>query len=242
MEKNITRAGKIVFGRKDFINFRDLYITIRGQVKDKDLQELLLIELQGYLIAHRKEIRNLEQSNTEWLPSSCTKYTAYMNSLHIQLQDSQSKVIFENNFFPVEIYYGMGDLVDYIKNSLPSLYIYKIINRFMLSELSTDIKTLLNRPVVKTNLHFISDTEAVFVYCNIIQPQLIGNSYVRCLRVIQFPAPKSHYIFDTVYYVPVELNSLQILAIELVNKFGELARLSNSIKPTTLVLHFKKIL
>jgi hypothetical protein len=32
-----------------------LYNTIRGQVKDKDLQELLLIELQGYLIPHQKD-------------------------------------------------------------------------------------------------------------------------------------------------------------------------------------------
>jgi hypothetical protein len=75
-----------------------------------------------------------------------------------------------------------------------------------------------------------------------VQPQLIGNWYVRCLRVIQFPALKSHHIFHAVYYVPVELNSFQIIAIELVNKFGDLARISNSIKPTTLILHFKKII
>jgi hypothetical protein len=65
----ITRAGKIVFQRKDFTDFMDLYNTIRGLVKDKDLQELLLIELQGYLISHQKEIKSLEQNNTAWNPS-----------------------------------------------------------------------------------------------------------------------------------------------------------------------------
>jgi hypothetical protein len=80
------------------------------------------------------------------------------------------------------------------------------------------------------------------VYCNIIKPQLIGKSYVRCLRIVQFPAQESQHIFDTIYYVPVELNTFQTLSIELVNKFGELARISSSIKITTLVLHFKKIL
>jgi hypothetical protein len=36
------------------------------QIEDAvQLHELLLTELQGYLIAHQKEIRDLEQSNTE---------------------------------------------------------------------------------------------------------------------------------------------------------------------------------
>jgi hypothetical protein len=47
--------------------------------------------------------------------------------------------------------------------------------------------------------------------------------------------------YSILYYVPVELNSFQTLAIELVNKLGELAGIG-SIKTTTLVLHFKKIL
>jgi hypothetical protein len=113
----------------------------------------------------------------------------------------------------------------------------------MLKQVSTDIKILLSRTrqIGKTIPQLIPDTEAIFVYCNIIKPQLVGNSYVRCLRIVQFPAHENHHIFDTVYYVPVELNSFQTVAIELVNKFGELARIISSIKPTTLVLHFKKI-
>jgi hypothetical protein len=95
---------------------------------------------------------------------------------------------------------------------------------------------------VTRDLQFPYNTESIFIYCNLIQPQLVGNSYVRCLRVIQFPKPNNHHIFDTVYYVPVELNSFQTVAIELVTKLGDLARISSSVKPTTVVLHFKKVL
>jgi hypothetical protein len=85
----------------------------------------------------------------------------------------------------------------------------------------------------------VYNTEAVFAYCNLIQPQLVGNSYVRCLRVIQFPTPKNHHIFDTVYYVPVELYSFQTVAIELVSELGDLDHIGNSVNPTTVVLHLK---
>jgi hypothetical protein len=245
LNKNIiiTRAGKIVFNRKDFVSFADLYNTIKGQVKDRDLQELLLTELQGYLLVHKNEITNLERSNTEWHPSSPHEHTSNTNSVLITVLGSKKEVVFESKIsFPTKVYYGVGELVDYIRNSLPNLNIYKLVNNFMLGVVGTDIKTILVRPIGRTNLQFEYDTEAVFVYCNIIQPQLVGDSYVRCLRVIQFPSVKSHHIFDTIYYVPVELNSFQTLAIEMTNKFGELARISNSIKPTTLILHFKKIL
>jgi hypothetical protein len=94
---------------------------------------------------------------------------------------------------------------------------------------------------VTRDFQFSYNTESVFVYCNLIQPQLVGSSYVRCLRVIQFPKPNNHHIFDKAYYVPVELNSFQTVAIELVTKLGDLARISNSVKPTTVVLHFKKV-
>jgi hypothetical protein len=82
----------------------------------------------------------------------------------------------------------------------------------------------------------------MFVYCNLIEPQLVGNSYVRCLRIIRFPRLDGHHVFNNVYYVPVELNSFQTVAIELVNKLGDLASIPDSVNPTILVLHFKKVL
>jgi hypothetical protein len=67
-----------------------------------------------------------------------------------------SEIIFESQiFFPTKVCYGMGELVDYIKNSLPYLDVYKIVNSFVLNEVSTDIKTLLVRPIGKTNLQFL---------------------------------------------------------------------------------------
>jgi hypothetical protein len=101
-DKNIisTRAGKIVFQRKDFTDFMDLYNTIRGLVKDKDLQELLLIDLQGYLISHQKEIRNLEQSNTTWHPSISSTVRPKNSNSVISLETPKSEVVFESNFFP----------------------------------------------------------------------------------------------------------------------------------------------
>ena len=54
-----------------------------------------------------------------------------------------------------------------------------------------------------------TDTEPVFVYTDIVEPQLIGDSYVKCLRVIQFPSVTGHHIFTNIYYVPVEKRRLK---------------------------------
>jgi hypothetical protein len=91
---------KSFFKRNDFTDFMDLYNTIRGQVKDKDLKELLLTELQGYLINHQKVIRNLEQSNTTWHSSiSSTVRPKNSSSVVISLEDPNFEVVIESNIF-----------------------------------------------------------------------------------------------------------------------------------------------
>jgi hypothetical protein len=164
LNKNIiiTRAGKIVFNRKYYISFPDLYNTIKRQVKDRDLQELLLTELQGYLLVHKNEIKNLEQSNTEWHPSSSITNTSNANTVHLHITDSKEEIIFDNTIsFPAKVYYGVGELVDYIRNSLLNLNIYKIVNNFMLHLVGIDIKTILVRPIGRTNLQFEYDRSGI---------------------------------------------------------------------------------
>lgn len=82
--------------------------------------------------------------------------------------------------------------------------------------------------------------ELVFVYCDIIKPQLIGDAYVKCLRIIQFPEKTAYHNFQTIYYLPVEKTEFQVISVEITTKTGELAKLTASKKPTMLVLHFKK--
>lgn len=84
------------------------------------------------------------------------------------------------------------------------------------------------------------EKELVFVYCDIIKPQLIGDAYVKCLRIIQFPQKAAYHSFQTNYYLPVERTEFQVISVEITTKTGKLANLTASKKPTMLVLHFKK--
>jgi hypothetical protein len=48
------------------------------------------------------------------------------------------------------------------------------------------------------------EEEPILLYCGLIKPQLVGDSYVQCLHIIQFPPIAGHQIFDNVFYIPVE--------------------------------------
>jgi len=76
------------------------------------------------------------------------------------------------------------------------------------------------------------------IYCNLISPQFIGGSTVRCMRT--FPTTSCrHYEFRNVQYVPVKQRQLQSIRIE----FHTLERLhipyEDSITPTKVVLNFR---
>jgi hypothetical protein len=80
------------------------------------------------------------------------------------------------------------------------------------------------------------------IYCNLITPQFVGDSTVRCMRTfIISPSDKPfHREFHKAHYVPVEQRRFQDIRIELLPSDGLHIPLEDSITPTRVVLHFGK--
>ena len=52
-------------------------------------------------------------------------------------------------------------------------------------------------------------SEPVYVYTDIIKPNLVGDSYVRLLTPLHFPSPTWHHRFDYPLYRPVEQSYIE---------------------------------
>ena len=71
------------------------------------------------------------------------------------------------------------------------------------------------------------------IYCDLIAPQLIGTTKLRCLR---------SYLFQNVYYVPLEKKTFRDIRIEILNQSGELIPFNDSAIPLKVVLHFRRVI
>ena len=82
--------------------------------------------------------------------------------------------------------------------------------------------------------------EPLYVYTNIIKPNLVGDSYVRLLTTLQFPSKTGYRRFDYPSYRHVEQSFIESIAIRLVTKTGQNIAFDNSAIPSLVILHFKK--
>ena len=83
-------------------------------------------------------------------------------------------------------------------------------------------------------------SEPVYVYTDIIKPNLVGDSYVRLLTPLHFPSPTWHHRFDYPLYRPVEQSYIESIGIRLVTKTGNDVAFEDSEIPCLAILHFKK--
>ena len=52
------------------------------------------------------------------------------------------------------------------------------------------------------------------IYCDLISPQFVGSSLVRCLRTYVYPSPERQWgRFENVYYVPAEKQKITNIGI-----------------------------
>jgi len=81
------------------------------------------------------------------------------------------------------------------------------------------------------------------VYCDLIAPQFIGTAMARYLRTFKIgPADyDSEYLFENVYYVPVEKRAFRDILIEILNLSGERIPFRDSQIPLKVVLHFRRV-
>ena len=82
------------------------------------------------------------------------------------------------------------------------------------------------------------DNLPIFVYCDLIEPQFVGDSYTRCLRVVRYQG--YHHVFQNVYYMCVEKTYFQTVAVEILTRLGDRVPFASVAQPSILVLHFRK--
>jgi hypothetical protein len=69
----------------------------------------------------------------------------------------------------------------------------------------------------------LSETQLqpIFLYCDLIGPQMVGDTLARCLRTALYPYTDGYNIFDKVYYGPGEKSEFQTVALEVLTKLGD---------------------
>ena len=86
----------------------------------------------------------------------------------------------------------------------------------------------------------ISSTN-VLIYCDLITPQFVVTENVRLLRTIICPTQLGNHQFQNVYYLHVEKKLFQDIRMELRVSDGGPAAFEDSVIPTNVVLHFRRI-
>jgi hypothetical protein len=83
--------------------------------------------------------------------------------------------------------------------------------------------------------------EHKLIYCDIISPQFIGGNLVRCIRSYIPSKINGQYMFDTVYYVPVERRYIRDIHLQIYNTKGEIQKFRDNENPVKMILHFKRV-
>jgi len=58
-------------------------------------------------------------------------------------------------------------------------------------------------------------TDNIFVYCDLVTPQLVGSEIKSVLRTIVTPSRTGHHTFPNIYYLPVKKRILTSVHIEM---------------------------
>lgn len=88
--------------------------------------------------------------------------------------------------------------------------------------------------------------DQMFVYCNIIEPQLIGHEYARVLRIIQSQTSENrmifgqacHQEFSLLHYVPILKKDFETISIDIRDCVGDLMPFQYG--TLTVKLHFRE--
>ena len=89
------------------------------------------------------------------------------------------------------------------------------------------------------NLYF-TQPEPVYVYKDIIKPNLVGDIYMQLLTTLHFPSDKGYRRFDYPLYKPVEQSFIKSISIRLVMRTRENVLFEVSDIPCLVILHLKR--
>jgi len=91
---------------------------------------------------------------------------------------------------------------------------------------------------VKDNSDFVH--LILFVYTDIIIPNLVGDSYVRLLTTLHIQSTTGYHRFNYPLYKSIEQSFIDSITIRLVTKKGEDVLFEDSDISSIVTLHFKK--
>jgi hypothetical protein len=238
----LTRVGRIVFPARTYNELTDLYSTIRDAVSNTEgKRDKILNELQYSMYKERTSLEFMKGSRAThpWIHNTQPVTTKNKNILSVTYRGVNNSVLKESIEFPVRLYYGIDDLVSEIRSRLPTVDHALQANTMMKNLYMSDVQGI-HLAVNKRTVDDIAETQPVFIYTDIIKPVLVGDTFVRRLRVIQFPNSTGHHIFQPTYYMPVEKTRIESISIALHSKNGNPVRFETSPIPTYAVLHFIK--
>jgi len=163
----------------------------------ESLNDLIAHLTRNFKSLNRKEqfITSFSELLNNFLPPH-ESTTGLLNMCHGQ----NSLHISENvvSHFPVKVYKSVEDLVETIMTP---------------ANCRSSRVTL----AAKDNFDFTLP-EPVYVYMDIIRPNLVGDSYVRLLTSLHFPSATGFHRFNYPMYSPVEQSFIESIAIRLVTK------------------------
>lgn len=134
----------------------------------------------------------------------------------------ENSITIDNNVishFPARVYNGVEDLAQTIMNP-------------------ANCRTSKITVSLKDNTNF-TEPEPVYVYTDVIKPNLVGDSYVKLLSTLHFPSKIGYHRYNFPLYKPVEQSFIESITIRLVTKDAEDILFEDSSIPCVVTLHFK---
>lgn len=232
----ITRTGEqITFPIREYDGIGDLYKTIKNKIDLLPDKEIIFGEFQYYLLLENTVLRKMSRERVPWMAASIPPNTR-VNTVKIPFKD-KTKVETFTFQFPVRIYKGLVDLIQTIRNHMSDFQIMIGANAILLELIYMDLQDIY----IKRRGDFLSrDTEPVYVYTDIVTPQLVGDVNARVLRIVEYPVADCREVYQPIYYIPVEKPYIQDITIELRDRFGNYFDILSGVRPTIVTLHFRK--
>jgi hypothetical protein len=191
--------------------------SIKFPVKHyESLNDLIAYLTRNFKSPNRKEqfITTFSELLNNYLPPH-ESTSGLLSTYHGQnsLQISENVV----SHFPIKVYKNVEDLVETIMTP-------------------GNCRSFRVNLAAKDNFDFTLP-EPVYVYTDIIKPNLVGDSYVRLLTSLHFPSATGYHTLNYPMYRPVEQSFIELIAIRVVTKTGENVVFEDSDNPCLVILH-----
>jgi len=90
------------------------------------------------------------------------------------------------------------------------------------------------------SVEVVGDTP-ILVYTDLISPQYVGKQLVRCLRTFIYRTLHGEHIYNNIYYLPAEKQTIKHIRIEILKITGSRVEFKSSKTPAKVVLHFRRV-